>query len=117
MSGTATTIPAVFTTGALAEALGIAPWCIRRVVQRGLVPSVHRLRAGGYCIWSEANVAEAVAALKQAGYLPADAPVPSLRIVDEVAATLARASELRPPRSELEELCERVAKLEKEARS
>jgi hypothetical protein len=82
--------PAVWSTGAVALALGVPQWCVRRVVQRRMVPSVVRLREGGYCVWTDANVGELVAALKAAGYLDPAAPVPSLTVVDHTAEVLAR---------------------------
>lgn len=106
------TRPALFSTSAIAEVLGVPSWCVMRVVQRKMVPSVHRLRPGANCIWHSGNIGELVDALKRANYLAADAPVPALTVVDETTDTLAKLAGTRPAPTNIKA---RLDKLEQES--
>lgn len=60
-------MPQVLIVGEVARRLGVKPWQVRRVVERGLVPEPTRI--GAYRAFAESDLPALDAALRQAGYL------------------------------------------------
>jgi hypothetical protein len=86
----------VWSTSQFALALGVPDWCIRRVVQRGLVPG-KRLGSSCWLWWSEADVPAVWLALQAAGYAPAGRAAPQLLpLADPAGETVLRAAGRRP---------------------
>jgi hypothetical protein len=86
----------VLSTSALAAALGVAVWCIRRVVQRGQVRGVRRL-GKHWMFWGPEDVPPLMVALVAAGYLDPATPAPSFVLHDQAGQTLERVANHRPP--------------------
>jgi hypothetical protein len=61
----------VLTTGIIARRYGVAAWKVRRLWESGLMPPAPRL--GMYRIVRVADLPAVEAALRKAGYLPAEA--------------------------------------------
>jgi DNA-binding transcriptional MerR regulator len=59
------------TLGAVAARYGVAVWQVRRLFERGLLPPAERI--GAYRIVAEADLPKVEAALREAGYLEAEA--------------------------------------------
>lgn len=60
-----------FTIGSVAERLGVRPWQIRRLFERGDLPPAARVAC--YRIFNKDDLPAIRRALKAAGYLPAKA--------------------------------------------
>jgi hypothetical protein len=65
--------PPYLTVGAIARRLGCAPWQVRRLFERGLLPQPPRV--GAYRVVAAADLGRVAEALRQAGYLPAESEV------------------------------------------
>jgi hypothetical protein len=62
----------VYTLGDIARKCHCPLWAVRRVFTRGLLPEPPRV--GSYRVVAELDLPAVVAALRTAGYLPADSP-------------------------------------------
>lgn len=60
------------TIGDIAERYGVSAWKVRRIFERGLLPEPGRV--GAYRVISADDLPKIEAALRQAGYLPAEVP-------------------------------------------
>ena len=58
-----------FTIGQAAAHCGAAPWQVRRLFERGLLPAATRV--GAYRVIARDDLPRVTEALRQAGYLPA----------------------------------------------
>jgi DNA-binding transcriptional MerR regulator len=60
--------PSALTIGAVAERLGVPPWQVRRLFERGFLPPAARV--GAYRVIAPADLPKVERALREAGYLP-----------------------------------------------
>ena len=56
----------ILTIGQVARQCGVAPWQVRRAIQRGFLPEPARV--GAYRIFAKADLPEIAKALQKAGY-------------------------------------------------
>jgi DNA-binding transcriptional MerR regulator len=64
-----------YTVGAVAAMFGLAPWQIRRLFERGLLPPARRI--GAYRVIANKDLPIVEKALRDAGYLAKRAPCPA----------------------------------------
>jgi DNA-binding transcriptional MerR regulator len=81
---TASEQPPVLTVGDVARHFGVPTWKVRRLYERGLLPPP--VRAGLYRLVSADGLVEVEAALKRAGYLPAEAEAVASVLGQEASA-------------------------------
>jgi hypothetical protein len=62
----------IWTVGSIAKRYGVAPWQVRRLFERGLLPEPCRL--GFYRVLDEADLPVVEDALRRAGYLREGGP-------------------------------------------
>ena len=66
-------MPPTFTTGDLCRHFGVLPWQMKQTIKRGFLAEPPRVSR--YRIWLEADLPRVEAALRAAGYLPAEVAI------------------------------------------